>query len=227
MGLLDLFKSHANDVSPQPAGPADASAYAHMRVEVTTLDGRLLFVAKLMNPRGTTAELHRDADFPLPRNMEPIRAHIRGYHDDSKKAVYMEGVITPVTQSVWKVERLMIDHAGNDRSFFRLDMNIDASVTKFGGQNSGERPCKLLNISVGGARIASMQRYWEGDRLLLHARLSDERDNSAIFCKVLRVIDKGSTYEYGCQFLELTEADEGKITQKIFALQRKMRSGSR
>ena len=30
-------------------------------------------------------------------------------------------------------------------------------------------------------------------------------------------------FEYGCRFLELNEADEAKITQNIFAVQRKKR----
>ena len=41
------------------------------------------------------------------------------------------------------------------------------------------------------------------------------------------MIERGeSNYEYGCQFLELTEEDEGKITQNIFAAQRKNRARS-
>ena len=32
--------------------------------------------------------------------------------------------------------------------------------------------------------------------------------------------------EYGCQFLEMNEADQDKITENIFAAQRKSRKGS-
>lgn len=45
-----------------------------------------------------------------------------------------------------------------------------------------------------------------------------------MFCEVLRIIDKGnSAPEYGCRFLELNESDQEKITQNIFAVQRKQR----
>lgn len=225
-----MFKSHKEETAPlpQPAGPSmDTADYAHMRVEVTALDGRLLFVAKLMYPRGSTAELHQYSEAALPEDTEPVRVHIRGYNDHYKKAVYMEGVISPLPEHIWKVEELVVARVGNDRAFFRLDTDIDAHVTKFSGRNAGEQPCKLLNISVGGARISSSQQYWEGDKLLLNVRLFEGRDNSVMFCQVLRVIEKeNDSYEYGCQFLELTEADEGKITQNIFDIQRKMRKSS-
>ena len=217
MGILDLFRSRREGAPPPPAVQpqlsTDPADYAHMRVEVTAFDGQLLFVAKLMYPRGTTAE--------------PVRVRIRGYHDHTKKAVYMEGVITPMPKHIWKVEELVVNRVGNDRAFFRLDTDLDAHITKFSGRNAGEAPCRLLNISVGGARIAAEQQYWEGDKLLLNVQLSEDRDNSVMFCQVLRVIEKeDGPYEYGCQFLELTEADEGKITQNIFDIQRKMRGGS-
>lgn len=207
----------------------DITIYDQMRVEITALNGQLLFIAKFMYPKGTTASLYQISGSALPSDTQPVRAHIRGYHDASKKAVYMEGLVSPRGEPIWRVEDLVVDHVGNDRSFFRLDMDINASITKFGGQDAGEEfPCKLLNISVGGARIAATKRFWEGDRLLLNVRLPDGGNNSVIFCKVLRVIEKKEDlFEYGCQFLELTEADEDKITQSIFALQRKMRNGSR
>ena len=45
-----------------------------------------------------------------------------------------------------------------------------------------------------------------------------------MYCHILRVISQeNSKYEYGCQFLELNEMDQEKITQNIFAVQRKQR----
>ena len=43
--------------------------------------------------------------------------------------------------------------------FIALETNLDATATMFSGLAMGEKPCKLLNISVGGARIASEFRY--------------------------------------------------------------------
>lgn len=230
MGLFDLFKKRAEEAPPQPEAeeePNLGECYSHMRVEVTTPGGDVLFVAKLMNHRGNTAELHQYSETELPEDTEPIQVHIRGYHDHLRKAVYMEGVISPRPKHIWQVEELNVTRIGNDRAFFRLDTNLDASVTKFSGRNAGALPCRLLNISIGGARITAEQQYWENDRLLLTVKLMEDRPPSIMFCEVLRVIEKeDGTYEYGCRFLEMTEADQERITQNIFDAQRQRRNGS-
>ena len=113
---------------------------------------------------------------------------------------------------------------GNDRACFRLETNLDASATTFSGLSSGEKPCKLLNISVGGACIGSEFRYHQGDKFMLKVKLLEDRPVSAMYCQVLRIIEEGETkFTYGCRFLELTEEDQEKIIQNIFAVQRKMR----
>ena len=70
-------------------------------------------------------------------------------------------------------------------------------------------------------------RYHQGDKFLLKVKLLEDRPVSAIFSQVVRIIEKeGGKFEYGCQFLELTEEDQEKITQNIFAVQRQKRSRS-
>lgn len=234
MGLFDLFKGRSKRETVQEDGEEQTGLeiYSHMRVEVTTPDGQLLFVAKLVNVRDRTAELQQYSDSSLSQESEeseePIPVHIRGYNDHERKAVYLEGLITPKPKHIWQVDQLVLVKVENARAFFRLDTNIDATATTFGGQNTGERPCKLLNISVGGACIASEYQYRERDKFLLTVKLFEDREVSAMFCQVLRIIVRGENkYEYGCQFLELNENDQEKITQNIFAAQRKMRSLSR
>ena len=227
MGLLDIFKRRPQEEPAASETAADVEAleiYSGMRVEVTTFDGRLLFVAKLIGLRGSSAELHQYSEASLPQDAEPVRVRIRGYNDHERKAVYMEGTIAPDVKHIWKVEELTVARIGNDRAFFRLDTDIDATITTFGGFGAGEQPCKLLNISVGGACISSAFRFHEDDKFLLKVKLLEDRDISVMYCQVLRIIDKGdSGYKYGCRFLELNENDEAKITQNIFAAQRKKR----
>ena len=95
------------------------------------------------------------------------------------------------------------------------------SVTMFSGLEMGEKPCKLVNISIGGACISSERRYHEGDKFLLRVKLVEDRPESAMFSQVMRVIEKdGENFEYGCRFLEMTDDDQEKISQNIFAAQR-------
>ena len=232
MGLLDLLKRKDKDIKVEPAKTPEEQSplaeYAFMRVEVTTFQGLLLFVATLRNLKGTTGELYQysksDVSDESVADMEPVRVRIRGYYEKAKKAVYMEGTITPMPSHVWKAEDLVVTGTGNERAFFRLDTNIEATATTLMGVGAGDHPCRLLNISVGGARIASDRVYEAGEKFLLKVRLLQDRELSTMFCQVVRIIDLGERgREYGCQFLELNAADQDRITENIFAIQRKQR----
>ena len=231
MNLLNLFNKKAKGQRPQEGKQADSTEeldiYSGMRVEVTTDAGQMLFVAKLLGLHGKKAELHQYSESEIVKDVETIHARIRGYSDYERKAVYMEGMITPGPRHIWQVEELTVIRIGNDRAFFRLETNLDATATMFSGLAMGEKPCKLLDISVGGARVGSEYRYHEGDKFLLKVRLLEDRPESAMFTQVIRIVekDKGS-FEYGCRFLELTEADQDQITQNIFAAQCKKRGRS-
>ena len=279
MRLFGLFgkgskeQPKENEQNTEENSHAEITAYSGMRVEVTTFEGELLFVAKLVNLRENQAVLQqyseterskeilrlqqytedeedgktqeagsganagpeslevvfarmlaeqaeKEKDSEEEKQKEPLHVRIRGYNDHERKAVYMEGFITPEEKHTWKVEELTVTRIGNDRAFFRLETNLDAVVTTFGGFSAREQDCKMLNISVGGARILSEQLYHEGDKFLLKVQLLEDRPMSVMFCEVLRVFEReDSKYEYGCRFLELNEEDQDKITQNIFAAQ--------
>ena len=184
-------------------------------------------MAKLMGLHGKKAELHQYSECEIVKDVETIHARIRGYSDYERKAVYMEGIITPGPKLIWQVEELTIVRVGNDRAFFRLTTNLDATATMFSGLAMGEKPCKLLNISVGGASVSSEYRYHEGDKFLLKVRLLEDRPESVMFSQIVRVVEKDEgKFEYGCRFLELTEVDQEQITRNIFAAQRQKRGRS-
>ncbi|MCI8285904.1 MAG: PilZ domain-containing protein [Firmicutes bacterium] len=231
MSLLKLFSKRGKERPPQESKDVndaeELDIYSGMRVEVTTDAGQMLFVAKLLGLHGKKAELHQYSESESVKDVETIHARIRGYSDYERKAVYMEGMITPGSRHIWQVEELTVIRIGNDRAFFRLETNLDATATMFSGLAMGEKPCKLLNISVGGACVSSGYRYHEEDKFLLKVRLLEDRPESVMFTQVIRVVEKDEgSFEYGCRFLELTEADQDQITQNIFAAQCKKRGRS-
>lgn len=231
MKLFDIWRKRAEETPAQKnekaAEEESLDIYSGMRVEVTTDAGQILFVAKLMGLHGKKAELHQYSESEIVKDVETIHARIRGYSDYERKAVYMEGIITPGPKHIWQVEELTIVRVGNDRAFFRLTTNLDATATMFSGLAMGEKPCKLLNISVGGASVSSEYRYHKGDKFLLKVRLLEDRPESVMFSQIVRVIEKDEgKFEYGCRFLELTEVDQEQITRNIFAAQRQKRGRS-
>lgn len=231
MKLFDIWRKRAEETPAQKnekaAEEESLDIYSGMRVEVTTDAGQILFVAKLMGLHGKKAELHQYSESEIVKDVETIHARIRGYSDYERKAVYMEGIITPGPKHIWQVEELTIVRVGNDRAFFRLTTNLDATATMFSGLAMGEKPCKLLNISVGGASVSSEYRYHKGDKFLLKVRLLEDRPESVMFSQIVRVVEKDEgKFEYGCRFLELTEVDQEQITRNIFAAQRQKRGRS-
>lgn len=231
MKLFDLFGKRAKAQPVQEKEKTSDTelpdAYSGMRVEVTAADDRLLFAAKLLDLHGNQAELQLYSEAAISQESEPFRVQLRGYSDYEKKAVSMEGLITPMPKNMWHVDELTVCRVGNDRAFFRLTTNLDVTTTMFGDPEKSEKPCKLLNISVGGAGISSQFRYHKGDKFLLKVKLLEDKPASVIYGQVVRVTEKGgSSFEYGCQFLELTEEEQEEITQNIFAAQRLKRSRS-
>ena len=56
------------------------------------MDGRMLFVAKLMGLHGEQAELHQYSEATISQE-EPFPVRIRGYSDRDRKVVWMVGKI--------------------------------------------------------------------------------------------------------------------------------------
>lgn len=229
MALFGRFGRGAHKQAPEPrAAGEDLELYSGMQVEVTGADGEVLFVAKLLGVREDSAQLNQNSGTQLPpiQEGEPLSVQIRGYSDKDAKAVHLAGAITPRSSRIWLAEHLKLIKAGNDRAFFRVDTNLKAGVTPAGQPGGEEALCRLLNISVGGARIGAGSDYQVGDKFLLRAQLLPDREPTVILCQVLRTISREQgRAEYGCRFLELSESDEDKITQIIFDLQRQRRSG--
>ena len=108
MNLLKLFGKRTEEPVKEEEPEEELDVYSGMRVEVTDADGRMLFVAKLLGLRGSQAELHQYSESDLPQEEEPLPVKIRGYSDRKRKAVYMEGAITPMPQHKWSVTELRV-----------------------------------------------------------------------------------------------------------------------
>lgn len=216
--VFNLFKR--KDEADRASDMRELEIYSGMRVMVEDQEGRMLFVAGLQDPQRNKARLYQysasetDGETERKTGTEDISVKVRGYNDCERKAVFMEGTMSPAGKHIWQLKDLAITRIENERAFNRLSTDIDATVIAADGANEGEKSCKLLNISIGGVSIGSEYRYYKGDRFLLRARLLEDRPVSVMYCEVLRVVEKAvSRYEYGCRFLELNEADQEEIIQ--------------
>jgi len=225
MGLFGLFGKKAGKAAPAEKAEEGSflEDYAGIEAAVTDTEGRLLFTAKLLGLEENHGDLHQLSDASISREMEaPLTVQLRGYSSRKSKAAYLEGAISPTEdERIWRVENLTLVKLENDRSYFRMDVSMDATLISVGRPGAEEEPCKLVNISLGGVRIASANQHQIGDRLLISVDLTPGKAPSTMLCQVLRIIGQDQDYEYGCRFIELNDADEDRIMQIIFALQRK------
>lgn len=232
MGLIQIIKGLGRSAkerraeeSRRRAQKEDLEIYSGMRVEVASEDKRVFLTAQLVELRGDRAQLEPESDGNLLAGTEePIPVVLRGYSSLENKAVQLEGTIRPDPSGKWQAENLVLVKRSNERAFFRVDTNIDAGLTPMGSFSKAEETCKILNLSVGGICLGSRERHNVGDKFILHTKLLQELESSLMFCQILRIIERKHDYfEYGCQFLRLSAADEERILQIIFDLQRKQR----
>ena len=239
MGLFDfLSRSGKNKPAPAPAR-VSLEEYSGMRVEVLSPEHALYFLARL-RVAGSAVELERVSESALSEPEEqtedgeadeaseaaeepkPLPVLLRGFEERTRLAVHMEGDMTHISGSLWRVTGLRVQGKDNDRAFFRQDVGTAGEVMLVGkpGASPDIQKCRVVNISAGGACVRTAERYELGDKLLLRSRLLPDSELKPLFCTVRRVTErKGGEVEYGCQFSGLDGALEDEIAKAILKLQ--------
>ena len=225
MGLFDAFRKSPKEKrveeSRKRAMKEDLEVYSGMRVEVTSGDGRVFLVAKLLELRGDRAQLEPGADGSLMvRSEEPLNVSLRGYSSKENRTVIMEGVIRVGPGKLWQAEHLaLVDHRDEHRANVRVETDMEGVYTLAGRAGVPEEGCHIKNIGMGGICIGSQDRRDVGDKLLLKVdRLLELRDTE-LPCQILRINDRKAGYfEYGCRFLDLDEETERRLFRAMYAL---------
>ena len=140
MRLFERFGKKSEKDTPGNKKLSDTrelELYSGMRVLVEGSEGNLLFIARLQDPRSHMAELFQYSEMEISQDMDPealpktapVPVRIRGYNDNTRKAIFMEGAMSPTSQKhIWQIEDLNITAIENERSDPRLDMDLDAAV---------------------------------------------------------------------------------------------------
>lgn len=216
MGLFDWWNKSSNRGKRQQTQREDLDIYPGMRVEVSSEDGRMFLAAELIDLRGDRARLKPCMDGSLlTRSEDPVPVTIRGRGKRSGTVV-MEARVRSGPSGIWQAEHLELVKRTDSRASFRIDVDLVATASCSGGP---EEPCRLRNISTGGACIGMEFRHNVGDKLLLRVKLPPETERAALACQIVRINEHRHDYfEYGCRFLELEAADENQILRSIYAM---------
>lgn len=230
MGLFGLFrkspKQREEEESQRRAQTEDLEIYSGMRVEVTSDDGRMFLVARLTGLRGDRAQLKPATEGSLLTTLEePVLVTLRGYSSKENKAVIMKCTVRSGGKNLWQAEHLTLIKRVNDRAFFRLETSLPGKLAPLGQLNRSAEECRLLNISVGGTCISTGIRHNIGDKFLLWSKLTPDSEPIQVVCQIVRINERRyGSFEYGCRFLNLSEAEEERVLQIIFDMQRQGRT---
>ncbi len=220
MGLFDRLRGKKK-TEKSTDSPRD---YSGLRMEVFDADGAFLFLAVLLILGDGPPELRQLADGPdIPWEIgaEPFPAKLRGFDKNQNLAVHFEGIVSRVDEDALKIEQLRLVSKDNDRAFFRQATSAAGEVYFTGDPDAFAWICEIRNVSAGGVCVRLKEEdFQEGDELTLRARLTPTQDISELNCIVRRVTPKrGGVFEYGCQFIDLTPADQDQISRAIMEMQ--------
>lgn len=224
MGLFDAFRKSGKEKRAEEAHKRamreDLEVYSGMRVEVTSGDGRVFLVARLLDLRGDRAQLEPGADGSLiTRSDEPMKVTMRGYSSIQNRAVSLEGTIRPGGGKLWQAEHLELVDRAENRAHIRVNTALEGEFTLAGRPGVPKERVEIKNMGMGGVCIEAQARRDVGDKLLLRVNGLLELEEEELTCQVLRIdMRKPGRFEYGCRFLELGEETERRLFRAMYAL---------
>ena len=154
----------------------------------------------------------------------PVDVTLRGYEEGLRKAIRIGCTMTRTGENTWHLDHLKMKGKDNERTFFRQDIRAVGEVLLLGRDEEEVHACRVTDISAGGLCIRSDEQYVRGDRLQLKVKLRQAGTTLTLLCMVRRAVekkvDREKFYEYGCQFIEMNEAQEDEVAKAILDIQR-------
>lgn len=214
MSLLDRLLHREDEIDVETL-----RTYSGMRMEVMDVKERLVFVA-----RATVSWEGEMCLWPLTQsrlNGDEVSYPVllRGFDEKERKAVHMTGYITRGEDGGWSVEDLVLTGKENDRAFFRQGSGLEGEVMPMRQNDIFRAPCRIVNVSAGGACVRTQAEFQLGDRILLKSDLLKNLEMAPLMCVVRRGVKRKAYNEYGCEFVDLTPKMEDMIVKAILEMQ--------
>lgn len=216
-----LFKKEepVSDVPPEDF----PDLYNGMKAEVLTPANALIFVGRIRLSGASQVDLLGETGGFLPRALYNQPVKLRCFQRDGDTFT-LTGTVGPNDPKFWRIEKLKSLQNSESRSFFRQNIGADGHVFA-----SGQKfPCKVLDISAGGARVLTSKLFQLESAFQLEASFIPTEEPFSLTCRVKRTTVRAETaspmkkFEYGCQFVDVPPREQERLLQVIFTLQRKV-----
>ena len=196
-----------------------------LRCTVLTKDNQFLFVGRITHYDPET-DMIRLVDYErrlIPRNSAPEGSTVKLFIKLTRnkgELILIEGKVVKSMSLFLMIQAVQAVIKEEARDNYRQNIMRPAALSKV-NEEPREVPCTILNVSATGIALQSPGLFQIGDILeLTRQRFRVRGPEHTVKCKVVRM--RGLTeggYFYGCQFVELTQEEENRLYQDMFALQ--------
>lgn len=196
-----------------------------LRCTVLTKDNQFLFVGRITHYDPET-DMIRLVDYErrlIPRNSAPEGSVVKLFiklTQNKGELILIEGKVVKSMSLFLMIQAVQAVIKEEARDNYRQNIMRPAALSKV-NEEPREVPCTILNVSATGIALQSPGLFQIGDILeLTRQRFRVRGPEHTVKCKVVRM--RGLTeggYFYGCQFVELTQEEENRLYQDMFALQ--------
>lgn len=204
-------------------GAATLPAFSrNVPLDLLLEDNTLLFSGKLTafsKEELTIRRIPGTIDFPTLEVGAQVK--VRGYNEQLEP-YNVRGSVSLSNMVECRVRELELIPYENHRGSFRQVINVPAAFyTMDDTYLNMPQECRILDISVSGARVASSYQYAVGDVLRLRGELVKGSGYMSFTGKVVRVIPNGSGgFEYGVLFAQLKQRQIADLTNDIRQIQK-------
>jgi len=152
-------------------------------------------------------------------------------HIPGIQAASWHGQICGSSRQIWMFDQVYCFHQEEQRDTFRQPLNRPAHVLDISDgyiphfdkpKLAASKPCRIIDVSLGGLQIESAQMFRSGDRvMILNMTLSDGGEPFSFKATVRWVspIEDGLA-RCGCSFESLSLRDENRLCAAILQIQR-------
>lgn len=190
------------------------NVYVGSFAELTTLDNKLITSGKITKIGTDFIEVSNGFRTHKIRNeLDAVKVNIKS---SNFPALYLTGKIYLPSLESFRMIDLDVISEGEHRNFFRLsiDEDVEISSTRSNELDIG----KLLDISLGGAKVQSDKSYTIGDLLVI--ALPHKNDVLRVIGSVVRVNEGKPFNSYGVSFKQLAPKTSDDLCNYVFDRQK-------